>query len=399
MQFNTFVSSVRDLERCVNAPNLQEVLLEPMLLARQGKLSETEVQKLAFEAVQRGLRPVLVWDALMPERMWREICLSLMQWDLSCFGAIRACDPGAAYWLKTYFPQMPLQLIVETGNHNLEALRGWCDIFSESLERLVLSIELPEEKLVEYCQNLPVACELLGVGQILLFYSPRSLLAEHLAGEHLNPHSPLYLEATAAFADNPNRHFPTLETAHGTLMFLDKDQFILDKLDALRAAGLHTVRLDLRHLSRSGDVAVDVDTICRQILSEPAELRKTWTRETRAPFFKANRTTALFPRMKSKLTEYRNDATLAEVLAGESGKYVVFYTLRPFDVSLIKSMMLPTGEEIEVAGGVTFRKLDGEILDAFDAEQILVTNWIKKAMPGSLLLGKDSSISEGGQDG
>ena len=391
MQFNTFVSSVRDLERCVNAPNLQEVLLEPMLLARQGKLSETEVQKLAYEAVQRGLRPVLVWDALVPERMWREICNRLMQWDLSLFGAIRACDPGAAYWLKTYFPQIPLQLIVETGDHNLEALRGWCDIFSESLERLVLSIELPEDKLVEYCQKLPVACELLGVGQILLFYSPRSLLAEH--SEHFTASS-LYIEATAAFAETPNRHLPTLETAHGTFMFLDKDQFILDKLDALRAANLHTVRLDLRHLSREGDVAVDVDTICRQILSDPADLRKTWTRETRAPFFKANRTTALFPRMKSKLTEYRNDATLAEVLTGESGKYVVFYTLRPFDVSLIKSMMLPTGEEIEVPGGVTFGNLDGEILDAFDAEQILVTNWIKKAMPGSLLIGKDVSILE-----
>ena len=304
------------------------------------------------------------------------------------FAAIRVCDPGVAYWLLVHFPEIPLQLIVETGNHNLESLLGWCETFSGSLKRLVLSIELPEEKLIEYCQTLPVPCELLGVGQILLFYSPRSLLTEHLAEEdNFNPETPLYLEATAAFADSPNRHFPTLETAHGTFMFLDKDQFILDKLDGLQAAGLHTVRLDLRHLERDGNVAVDIDVICDKILSDPASLRVNWSRETRAPFFKANRTTALFPRMKSKVTDYRNDACLAEVLAGEGGKYVVFYTMRPFEVSEIKSMVMPTGEEIKLPQDVSFRNLNGDRIITCESEQILVTDWIKKAVPGSLLLG------------
>ncbi|GAC1457287.1 MAG: hypothetical protein NVS2B14_05030 [Chamaesiphon sp.] len=389
MQFNTFISSLDDIERCASAPNLEEILLEPLLLARQGKLSENRVHSLASAAVERGLRPVLVWDILMPEHIMQNVCQQLMQWNLGQFGAIRVCDPGAAQWLKIHFPQMPLQLIVETGNHNLESLWGWCEIFSQSLERLVLSIELPGEKLVEYCQKLPVACELLGVGQILLFYSPRSLLAEHL----LNPQKEDFdgeIEATAAFAETPNRHFPTLETVHGTFMFLDKDQFILDKLDLLRTAGLHTLRLDLRHLSREDDVAVDIDRICHQLLADPTSVRDTWPRETRAPFFNANRTTAVFPRMKSKPSKYQNNSALAEVLAGEGKKYVVFYTLRPFEVSLIKSMMLPTGEEIEFPQGMTFRNLKGEIINVFESEQILVTNWIKKAVIGSLLLGKDA---------
>ncbi len=391
MQFNTFVTSIADLERCANAPNLHEVLLEPALLARQGKLSEQSVQELATEARNRGLRPVLVWDILMPERVMKSVCDRIQNWDLSRFAAIRVCDPGVAYWLLIHFPEIPLQLIVETGNHNLESLLGWCEIFSGSLERLILSIELPEEKLIEYCQTLGVACELLGVGQILLFYSPRSLLAEHLAEEdNFNPDSPLYLEATAAFADSPNRHFPTLETAHGTFMFLDKDQFILDKLDALQAAGLHTVRLDLRHLEHEGDVAVNIEIICGKILENPASLRLKWSRETRAPFFKANRTTALFPRMKSKVTDYRNDACLAEVLAGEGGKYVVFYTMRPFEVSQITSMIMPTGEEIKLPQDVSFRNLNGDRIIACESEQILVTDWIKKAVPGSLLLGNMS---------
>lgn len=404
MQFNTFVSSVSDLDRCINAPHLHEVLLEPILLARQGKLSAEQVHSLALEARERGLRPVLVWDVLMSERVMMNVCEKLKDWDLECFAAIRACDPGVAYWLTMHFPQIPLQLIVETGNHNLESLRGWCEIFSGSLERLILSIELPEEKLIEYCQTLPVACELLGVGQILLFYSPRSLLAEHLLAApkdetdslyQFNPESPVYLEATSAFEDAPNRHFPTLETLHGTFLFLDKDQFILDKLDALQAAGLHSVRLDLRHLGQDFDIAVEIDQICRQALEDPVTLRKNWSRETRAPFFKANRTTALFPRMKSKLSNYRDQSCLAEVVTGESKKYVVFYTLRPFEVSQIHNMIMPTGEEIELPQGVVFRNLKGEALDTFAPEQILVTDWIKKAVPGSLLMGKNVSNSEG----
>ena len=102
----------------------------------------------------------------------KNICQQLSLWELSKFPTVRVCDPGAAWWLKTHHPNITLQLTVETGNYNLEALRGWCEIFSDSLERLILSIELPEKKLIEYCQKLPVACEILGVGQILLFYSP-----------------------------------------------------------------------------------------------------------------------------------------------------------------------------------------------------------------------------------
>ncbi|NEN90550.1 MAG: hypothetical protein F6K48_17225 [Okeania sp. SIO3H1] len=389
MQFNTFVSSIKDLKRCVNAPNLQEILLQPTLLAKQGQLSQQQVQSLAATAVEFGLRPVLVWDILMPEQVMNRICEQLTHWDLSKFEAVRVCDPGAAWWLKIHYPTIALQFVVETGNHNLEALRGWCEIFSGSLERLILSIELPEQKLIEYCQTLPIGCEVLGVGQILLFYSPRSLLSPHLLDSESK--EKVRLQTTVSSEDSNNRPFPTLETVHGTFMFLDKDQFILDKLDRLQEAGLHTVCLDLRHLGKDADVAVDVEQICSQILTDPISLRKNWPRPTRSPFFNANRTTSIFSRMKSKhkLIQYRQEVGLAEVLAGESGNYVVFHSLRAFAVSQVEKIIVPTGEEIEIPEEIVFRNLNGEVIESCDREQILITDWIKKAMPGSLLLGKN----------
>ena len=389
MQFNTFVSSINDLERCVNAPNLKEVLLQPTLLARQGQLSEQQTRSLVSRATKYGLHPVLVWDILMPEQTMKNICQQLSLWELSKFPTVRVCDPGAAWWLKTHHPNIALQLTVETGNHNLEALRGWCEIFSDSLERLILSIELPEKKLIEYCQKLPVACEILGVGQILLFYSPRSLLSPHLLDSDSEKKLPL--QTTVSSEDSNNRRFSTLETAHGTFMFSDKDQFILDKLEGLEQSGLHTVCLDLRHFGQNGDVAVDIDKICTHILTDPVSLRKNWGNPTQSTFFKGNRTTSMFSRMKSKhkLVKYRQDVGLAEVVAGESGNYVVFQSLRPFAITQIEKIIIPTGEEIEIPEEIVFRNLNGEIVESFDREQILITDWIKKAMPGSLLLGKN----------
>ncbi|MDX2216658.1 MAG: U32 family peptidase [Oculatellaceae cyanobacterium bins.114] len=387
MQFNTFASSSRDLERCANAPQLQEVLLEPALLARQGKLGEAEVQSLALEATQRGLHPVLVWDIVMTERMLSGVGDRLQQWDLNRFSAIRVCDIGAAHWLKTYVPEIPLHLIVETGNHNLEALQGWCEVFAGSLERLVLSIELPEKQLIKYCQTLPIACELLGVGQILLFYSPRSLLSTHISAQDESDEIP-YLETTVAFEETPQRPFPTIETAHGTLMFLDKDQFILDRLETLKLAGLHTVRLDLRHLGHAGDVAVDVDRICQQILDDPLALRQQWVRDTRAPFFNANRTTSLFARLKSKLSDYATPEQLAEVVAAEKGQYTVFYTTRSFHVSHVKGIVLTTGEELPLPPNFELRTVNNEPIEAIASHQLIVTDAIKKVVSGSLLIGR-----------
>ncbi len=387
MQFNTFVTAIADLDACVAAPGIREVLLEPRLMARQGGLSPEETQTLAIAARHRGLSPVLVWDILMTESVMQGIGDRLQTWDLSLFDAIRVCDIGAAAWVQHHRPQMPIHLIAETGNHNLEALQGWCELLGASLNRLVLSIELPEANLIHYCQQLPVECEVLGAGPILLFYSPRSLLAAHVSGDDdPDEHT---LTAQVAFEDTPQRQFPTYETPHGTLMFLDKDQFILDRLTNLAAAGLARVRLDLRHLSHTGEAATGIAALCTQLQTDPSQLRKTWPRPIQAPFFNANRTTALFPRLKAKakLTAYRNQNCLAEVIAGESGQYAVWQVLQSFTRSQIDCLRIPTGEALPIPPNLTFRTLTSEAPTTLEPDQILITDWIKKAVPGSLLMG------------
>ncbi|MBE9099013.1 U32 family peptidase [filamentous cyanobacterium LEGE 07170] len=383
MPFNTFISSIADLDRCTAAPDLTEVLIEPMLLARQGRVGEKAAQELAIAARARGLRPVLVWDALMPQQAMEAVGERLRTWDFAAFAAVRVNDLGAAAWMQEHHPTLPLHLIAETGNHNLSALQGWCELLGHTLERLILSIELPEAQLVQYCQALPVPCEVLGAGPILLFYSPRSLLADPL---HAEDEDATHIAATIAFEDHPDRPFPTVETPHGTLMFLDKDQFIGDRLESLWKAGLAMVRIDLRPFSPAPDAAPNIDRICQQLLSAPATLRQQWHRPTRAPFFNANRTTALIPRMKTRrLDPWRNQA-IAEVIAGEGGSYVVFRVLRPFHLTPDTQILLPTGDRLPFPANCNLRTLQGVPTSQGEADQLLLTDWIKKAVTGSLLL-------------
>jgi len=413
MLFNTFVTSLADLDRCVAAPQVAEVLIEPALLARQGWLSADAAQTLAIAARQRGLRPVLVWDALMPEQRMEQVGDRLQTWDLSPFAALRIADLGAAGWAQQHAPHLPLQLIAEAGNHNLAALQGWCALLGSSLERVILSIELPEDKLMQYCQTLPVACEVLGAGPILLFYSPRPLLSAHLPladdvdadvdkdsdEDSTETDESRLVRTTVAFEDTRDRPFPSLETPHGTLMFFDKDQFILDRLTPLKTAGLHTLRLDLRPLdltaapaqfaAQAGDAAPAIDRLCQQILQDPASIRPQWPRPTRAPFFQANRTTALIPRMKTRWLDPWRPHALAEVIASEKDNYLVFRTLRSFSFGGDYTLLLPTKEVVAFPQSCNPRSLTGAPQAETLPDQLILTHWIKKVVPGSLLLPPD----------
>ncbi|MCB9644206.1 MAG: U32 family peptidase [Myxococcales bacterium] len=416
--FVAYAANLEELEQCARAEGVREVLLEPALLACQGSLTPAETFSLAREAKARGLRPVLVWDILMPQRVMDALAPKLEAWDWGCFEAVRVCDIGAAQWLRVHHPAMPIQLSVETGNHNEDALRTWCEIFAPALERLILSIELPEERLIAYCRELPVPCEMLGVGRILLFYSPRSLLASHLLHEPLESaetsdaiaaHSsekgsgqpdadaadPLRqrredidaqrIEAVSASELSAYRPLPVLETAHGTFLFLDKDQFILDRLEGLRDAGLASVRLDIRHLRGSNEPFAQLDQLVAQMDKDADALRKAWPRPTRAPFFRSNKTTAQFSRMKSSHHAHRDEHTLAEVIGLEKRRYVVLCATQSFSTSMIHSMILPSGEEIMLEDAPRFRDLQGQFREEWDADQLLITDRIRMACPGALL--------------
>jgi len=381
----TFVRSSEDVLRCAAIEDMQEVLIESAAFARQGRLSDQDALSLAVLAREHDLRPVFVWDILMPEEVMSQVSKHLLELDLTAFSAIRVRDIGAAAWLEEYFPDKSIQLVLDDGNHNLEGLLGWCEIFGERLERIVLSNELPRQKLEEYCTKLPVKCEILGVGRIMLFYSPRPLLSKNFHSKE--GESALWIESISASKESKEKPFPTIETMHGTMMFLHKDRFVLDRLDTLWEAGLHAVCIDLRHLSESSHAASDIQNLCARLQKGDTTIRADWPNATLAPFFKSNNSTAQFYRLKSKLHVLRDETCLAQLVAGQNGEYVAYFTLRPFSIEEVGSIVLPSGEEIPFPWE-SFQDTFGNTLKGCQAEQLVVTPWIKKACSGALLRAK-----------
>jgi putative protease len=174
MKFTTFVTSKEDILACAAAPNLEEVLIEPRELSREGRLSCEEAEELAKEAAQHGLKPTLVWDILMTETEFANRSKLVAGMNLDLFSAIRTQDPGAAMWVREHAPGKALQFVVENSNHNMPGLARWVSELRP--QRMILSTQLPEDKLIACCKQLNTECEVLGAGKILLFYSKRHLL-------------------------------------------------------------------------------------------------------------------------------------------------------------------------------------------------------------------------------
>lgn len=380
MLFSTFASSRADLEACARATDVKEVLLETKLLAREGRLNLNEAVELAEYATTLGLKPVLVWDILMTDEEFEGCVKALKEVSLEKFSAVRVQCVGAARYIQTNFSTVRIQLIAETANCNIATLHLWCRNLGNQLERIILSIQLPSEKIAEYVRQLPVDCEILGLGRILLFYSRRNLLLKNFdsLGEE-------WREVLAQTEDSGSRPFPVIDNNHGTFMYLDKDQCILHKLDTLADGCPAYIRLDLRHIGEFPESAHDIERIALQGKETPEELRKTWPRPTIAPFFKSNLTTKQFKLLNSEVRFNRDDSCVAEVVATERGHHCVLRAIQPFTLPGTFKAIDPTGAEVPCEFS-TFKALDGTPVTQVNEDDLVITPWMKRASLGGLLL-------------
>jgi len=383
MKFNTFVTSREDIQECAAASSLEEVLIEPRELGREGRLSRDMAIELASYAVELGLKPLLVWDILMTQGEFKAKSELVASMNLENFDAIRTQCPGAAAWVKERFPAKNLQFVVENSNHNLPGLKRW--VRDLSPQRLVLSTQLPEDRLIACCRELSTQCEILGAGKILLFYSKRQLLQPNFSsGEELADARWIYADSMSE--ESASRPFPTVENEHGTFMYLNKDHFILDRLANLDAAGMHTVRLDMRDLKEEGRSAGGIKELCERVLGNNSDLEESWPRPTSAPFFKRNRTDKQFSRMKPQTRLQRDNACLAEVVSVERGQAMALYTLQQFPAEGATFRFIShDGESVAVTLD-SFMDLSGNPLGVCAAQSVVMCPWIKGVKPGAILV-------------
>jgi len=377
----TFVKSADDIERIVDLNLVRDVLIEPVHLARLGSLQWPAVLGLAELATRKAFNPILVWDILMTQGEFRATTSRLCAADFKNFEAIRVADLGAAHWVIAN-TDCNIELICEAGSHNIDALRVWCDIFKERLVRLIVSHEIPENELAELCNQVPCRIEILGAGRIEMFYSPRPLLSKNFTlGDDGKK------EVTVTSPDSHNRPFPVVETAHGTMMYLHRDRFILDRWKKFIEMGVASLRVDLRHLSTPEHAAEGIESVAHAIESSEVP---TWPHATSAPFRQANNTLRSSARIRERLDRVRSSACIAQVIASESERYTVFQVVRAAEIKSGLQVIIPTGEEL-VLPTTNFRDSKNNPVSSFIPGQILVTPWIRKLVPGSVLMTGDGT--------
>lgn len=361
MKYTTYAQTLHDLN-LIKDQGLDEVILGHQDYSRFGKLSDEDFMSFASRARELGLRLIFEWDILMTEKTFEKLTRGLPDL-LALVDVLRVQDPGALEWGYRH-TKLPLQFIAENGNHNLEALKGWVDHVNGRMDRLVLSIELPKQQIEEYVRELTVPCELLGLGRILLFYTPRLLLSP-LTEERVAYNQTL--SAVGESEESPHKGFPIVENRHGTFMFHIKDFCVLDFAHELAAAGLGVLRLDLRW----------ADFGLLRELNDTTRLKELYPQDLMRGFYHVNKTDVLFPKLKNSRLQNRSGDYIGEVLEAEKGSHLAILVKNPKGLKRTDLLRFihPKGDEIE-ASIFSLKNLSLEEVDVIASQQTALIQFV-----------------------
>jgi putative protease len=278
------------------------------------------------EAHDLGFKLHLEWDALMEEPRF----LSMTQnWSAPYVSSVRVKDAGAALWLRDH-TNLDIWLHLEAGHHNRVAVESWKQRLGSRLTGVILSNELPQKTIQSWCDSLNLQTELLALGPLLLFHSPRKLLSP-LKKEELHEE----LQATGASVESPHKGFPLLENEHGTFMFHPKDLCLIDRFEELKASRLNYYRIDDRQ--ENSIVQSLVQDFIRSPRSAEA-LKHEWSKDWMRGYWNINKSDVLFDKLTNPHLQKTPDI-IAEVIDGKKSHWLAVKVLGP---------QLLQGQDIEV---------------------------------------------------
>lgn len=292
----------------LKALGVEEIIIGLRDFSIMGKLSQKEGILLTREAQKLGMQTFLQWDLLMTENILTQKIAQITSFlEQGRVDALRVQDEGALQWAQEE-TALPLHLITERGNHNLKALEGWVQLIGKRLQRLILSPEIPRDWLKVYGGKLPCALEVLGLGPLLLFWTPRPL-TEALGHDLQDDFSFL-----ATCDESAHRDFPVLSNTHGTFLFHQKHHWLLEHGRELAAMGITHLRLDVK--------SFEWKKRALRLLKEggrdaATSFQKDYPHPLIRGFFSRNKSHVLFPKLKNEKLELWRDEAIGEVVGVE----------------------------------------------------------------------------------
>jgi len=388
------VSPVRSQTELATAheAGITEVLLGHQMLSTLGTLGTDELHSLANSALKLGLRPILLWDTLMRDAEFDRAVNCIKKIDLKLFSAVRVMDPGALEYILEE-TLLPVQLILRTGNHNIESILGWINYNKARTEKVILSSELPKKRIEEYVKVIPVKTEVLGLVPILLFYTPRYLLTyQSTSGDgERGEDSFNLLTAMASCEENTHKGFRVVETKHGTLVFHAKDYCLLEQINELKSMGVTSFQMDFR-LEKSESFILEqikkVAVLCKSF--DPVfyqEWASSYPNKITRCFYQANATDVLFKKLKNTTTQRVDHSFVGEVIESVRDRHIIVHVTgnaRELTKGNELKIITPMGKQVLFTVG-SIRDLDGNQKEEIASGDFAVLPYIRSVTPTSVI--------------
>lgn len=339
MKYTTYAGSKFDLDIIKDA-GLNEVIIAPKELNRLSKNSQSEFLELLTRARELGLRVILEWDILINEVDFEKCCEVFNTIATKAYDVIRVQDAGVLEYVLEN-SKKPIQLILENGNHNLAGIQKWVSYVGKRLDRIILSIELSKDLIQSYREELECDIEILVLGRVLLFYSPRKLLSPLKGGDQEGLQE--FIEAVGESEESPHKGFPIIENTHGSFMFHIKDLFLLDRIEEVEKIGIDFARVDLRF----NDIGFLTKIMKAESGVALSELKEEYGVEVIRGYFQTNKSDVLFKKLKNSRLQRQDQNYLGEILEARKSEFMAIHLKGEQGISIGQELkfITPEGKE------------------------------------------------------
>lgn len=302
--------------------------------SRHGNLTLDQISEFT-KLKNLGFDISLEIDLLLTQTEFVKVIKKINDLDQNLFQKVRLQDPGLIQHFKENFLESKIGLILETGNHNLAGVQSWCDYLGDQLDRVILSPELPKNKIHEFINRLNVPIELLGMGPILVFYTPRMLLSNSLNSDVSSEE----LWAIGKSEESPHKGFPLFENQHGTFMYHIKDFCLLDEINELKKMGLTYFRFDPRQRKKFEFI----NLIQRQMISSDntaiKKIKLDYEYDIMKGYYRINKTDILFPKLKNSRIKRKDLNFVGTIIETFKERYLAIE---------VKENILTCGEDLKI---------------------------------------------------
>ncbi len=344
---------------------IREVVVSIKEFSREGGLAWESALELANECRLKEIEPVLLVDRLIEERDFDRIIQTL---EIADDYKLRVQDIGLANWLHER--KRKFQLLLDVGNANTKGILRWKGYFCDSVERFVLNNEIPEEHLLPILSDLGGESELLGLGPVMIYYSPRKLFAYQGIEKK---------EENVVSDETGQKTFRCKETDSGFVMYYSKELCLLPYCDELNIANLGAMRLDFR--TWDNERFKSVKAYLNKAINYD-DFKKAWPESLLHGYYKTNKSDSVFEHLP-KRKKLKGERIVAEVL--DQSPYT--YLLKAVShLNLNQSVKaVNTKGELVSWDLSSLKNLNGEDLESVVASGLTVVKKQKKIFTGGFI--------------